>query len=225
MAVSHIDHVILASHLLSLLKSTAPSGNTVRISVQCSNAHEMSPKDTKFASLDELNQDLGLNQQYDRSKLARILYTRYLTRLLPTSHPKILANTTRPGFVETKISVDDIHEPFPGMSVFMAPLKKNQWQRATSTLFCATTIAKSGEYLCLPATPEPGSELARNEELGEQLMRLTRGVDQGEGWGGQCGQKVSVEELLGRLDVGEVDMNDWRGRCLLAGFRSSRING
>jgi len=111
------------------------------------------------------------------------------------------------------MSVDDIHEPFPvagyGMNVLMAPLIKDQWQRATSTLFCATTMEKSGEYLYPPTTPEAGSELARNEELGEQLMRLTRGVGQGEGWGGQCGQRVSVEGLLRRLDVGEVDMNDW----------------
>jgi hypothetical protein len=33
---------------------------------------------------------------------------------------------------------------------------------------------KSGEYICPLSTPEPGSELARNEKLGEQLMRLTR---------------------------------------------------
>ena len=59
MAMNHIGHLILASHLLPLLKSIASSGNTVRISAQWSNAHEMSPKDTKLASLDELNQDLG----------------------------------------------------------------------------------------------------------------------------------------------------------------------
>jgi hypothetical protein len=46
---------------------------------------------------------------------------------------------------------------------------------ATSTLYCSTVTGKSGEYVCPPATPEPGSELARNEELAEQLiMRLTR---------------------------------------------------
>jgi hypothetical protein len=35
-------------------------------------------------------------------------------------------------------------------------------------------MEKLGEYLCSPAMPEPGSEPAWNEELGEQLMRLTR---------------------------------------------------
>ena len=183
MAVNHVGHVVLTSHLLPLLKATASSDKTatttVRISMQASNAHEMSPKDTKFASLDELNQDLGPNPQYGRSKLAVILYARYLTRHLhATGHPNILANATHPGFVETKMSVKDIHEPYPvagyGMSVLMSPLKKDQWQGATSTLYCSTVIDKSGEYICPPATPEPGSELSRNEELGEQLMKLTR---------------------------------------------------
>lgn len=178
MAVNHVGHVVLTSHLLPLLKSTASSDNTVRISIQASNMHEIAPKDTKFASLDELNQDLGANPQYGRSKLANILYARYLDRHLHNAHPNILANATHPGFVETKMSVDDIHEPFPvggyGMSVLMKPLKKDQWQGATSSLFCSTRTDKSGEYICPPATPEPGSELARSEELGEQLMRLTR---------------------------------------------------
>ena len=178
MAVNHIGHVTLCSHLLPILKETASKGHTVRISIQGSNAHEMAPKDTKFESLDELNRDLGPNPLYGRSKLAGILYARYLTRHLHSTHPKILANATHPGFVETKMSVEDIHEPYPvagyGMSVLMKPLKKDQWMGATSTLFAATSTEKSGEYICPPAIPEPGSDLARNEELGEQLMKLTR---------------------------------------------------
>ena len=180
MAVNHVGHVVLTSHLLPLLKSTAASssGTTVRISIQASNAHEMAPKDTKFASLDELNTDLGPNPLYGRSKLAAILYARYLTRHLHTTHSNILINATHPGIVETKMSSQDIHEPYPlagyGMSVLMKPLKKDQWDGCASTVFCATKTERSGEYICPPATPEPGSELARNEELGEQLMKLTR---------------------------------------------------
>ena len=56
---NHMGHVILTSHLLPLLKKTAEAGHKVRISNQASNAHEQVPKDVKFASLDELNQDLG----------------------------------------------------------------------------------------------------------------------------------------------------------------------
>jgi len=42
--------------------------------------------------------------------------------------------------------------------------------------YAATVTDKSGEYICPPAIPEPGSELAQNEELAEQMMKLTREV-------------------------------------------------
>jgi NAD(P)-dependent dehydrogenase (short-subunit alcohol dehydrogenase family) len=178
MAVNHMGHVVLTSHLLPLLKSTASKNNTVRISIQASNAHQGTPSDTKFASLDELNRDLGPNGLYGRSKLASILYARYLARHLTKSQPQILANATHPGFVETKMSVEDIHEPYPiagyAMSGLMKPLKKDQWMGCVSTVFAATKAQESGEYICPPAVPEEGSKMSQDEELGEQLMRLTR---------------------------------------------------
>lgn len=112
MAVNHFGHVILTSHLLPLMKKTADEHNvTVRISNQASNAHQSTPEDTKFATLDELNQDIGPQPQYGRSKLAGILYSRYLARHLSGKHPNILVNATHPGVVSTKMSKDDIHEP------------------------------------------------------------------------------------------------------------------
>jgi NAD(P)-dependent dehydrogenase (short-subunit alcohol dehydrogenase family) len=181
MALNHMGHVVLTSHLLPLLKSTASKpSNTVRIAIQASNAHQGAPSDTKFASLAELNRDLGANPQYGRSKLANILYARYLARHLTSSHPNILANATHPGFVETKMSTQDIHEPFPvsgaAMSVVMNPLKKDQWMGAVSVVFAATKVNESGLYICPPAVPEEGSKMAQDEELGEQLMKLTREV-------------------------------------------------
>jgi len=180
MALNHFGHVVLTSHLLPVLKKTAEAGHTVRIVNQASNAHQGTPSDVKFASLDELNTDLGANGQYGRSKLANILYSRYLARHLTAQYPKILVNATHPGFVRTKMSKEDIHEPFPlagyGMSVGMAPFQKDQFEGALSAVFASTVTEKSGEYICPPAVPEPGSELSQNEELGEQLMKLTAEV-------------------------------------------------
>lgn len=180
MALNHFGHVVLTSHLLPLLKKTASPSSTVRLVYLASNAHQAAPSSTKFAGLEELNQDLGANPQYGRSKLAAILYARYLAKHLTSSHPNILANATHPGFVDTKMSRDDIHEPFPlggyAMSVGMAPFKKDQFQGCVSTIFAATVTTKSGEYICPPAVPESGSKLAQDEELGENLMKLTREV-------------------------------------------------
>jgi NAD(P)-dependent dehydrogenase (short-subunit alcohol dehydrogenase family) len=103
MLINHIAHVTLTSHLLPLLKDTSSKG-TVRIQIQGSNAHQAAPSDTKFESIDDLNTDLGPNGQYGRSKLANILYARYLDRHLHQSHQNILINATHPGFVETKMS-------------------------------------------------------------------------------------------------------------------------
>ncbi|KAL6714759.1 hypothetical protein ACLMJK_008184 [Lecanora helva] len=178
MAMNHMSHVILTSHLLPILKKTASPTNTVRITNLASNAHQATPSDVKFQSVDELNQDLGANGQYGRSKLANILYSRYLNKHLTSAHPNILANATHPGFVDTKMSTQDIHEPFPvagyAMSAGMKPIKKDTWQGCVSTVFASTKTTKSGQYICPPAVPESGTPQAQDEELGEQLMKLTR---------------------------------------------------
>ena len=139
MAVNHCGHVILTSRLLPLLKKTAEKeGGKVRISNQASNAHQSAPKDTKFGSLEDLNQDLGAMGQYGRSKLAKILYSRWLARQLGGKSSSVLVNATHPGVVETKMSAEDIHEPYPtagyGMSVLMKPFKKDIFEGAVSTM-------------------------------------------------------------------------------------------
>ncbi|RYP93681.1 hypothetical protein DL770_000212 [Monosporascus sp. CRB-9-2] len=181
MATNHMGPVILTSHLLPLMKKTAEKGNIVRISNQASNAHQAAPSDTKFESLEEINRDLGPNGNYGLSKLANILYARYFARKVTNAgHPNVLMNATHPGFVSTKQSKEDIHEPFPlagyGMSVAVEPFKKNQFEGAMPTMYVATVTTKSGEYVCPPAIPEPGSSLSQDEALGDRLMELTRKV-------------------------------------------------
>ncbi|KAF5667079.1 putative alcohol dehydrogenase Bli-4 [Fusarium heterosporum] len=181
MAINHFGHVLLTSYLLELLKKTADEHGTVRIVNQSSNAHQGAPSDVKFESLDELNQDLGPNPQYGRSKLAGILYTRYFDRhVTKGGYPKVLMNCSHPGFVSTRQSKEHIHEAYPlagyAMSIGMEPFKKDQFQGATSSVYAATITDKSGQYICPPAVPEQGNELSQNENLGEQLMELTRKI-------------------------------------------------
>lgn len=109
MALNHMGHMVLTSGLLPLLKKTADAGGVVRVTHQSSNAHQSAPSDTRFASLAEVNEDVGPNGQYGRSKLASILYTRYFAR--KNSHPNVVMNATHPGFVGTKQSVKDVFEP------------------------------------------------------------------------------------------------------------------
>ncbi|KAM0261734.1 hypothetical protein ACHAPA_009628 [Fusarium lateritium] len=181
LAINHFGHVLLTSYLLELLKKTAEEHGTVRIVNQASNAHQGAPGDVKFESLDELNQDLGPNPQYGRSKLANILYTRYFDRhVTKGGFPKVLMNCSHPGFVSTRQSTEHIHEAYPlagyAMSIGMEPFKKDQFQGATSSVYAATITDKSGQYICPPAVPESGNEKSQDEQLGEQLMELTRKI-------------------------------------------------
>lgn len=67
------------------------------------------------------------------------------------------------------------------MSVGMEPFKKDQFEGAVSTVFAATKTTESGQYICPPAVPEEGSELAQNEELGEKVMELAKKIIQEKG--------------------------------------------
>ncbi|KAK7928933.1 hypothetical protein PG985_005931 [Apiospora marii] len=182
MAVNHFGHAVLTSHLLPLLKSTAEkTGETVRIVNLSSNAHQGAPSDTRFASLEELNRDLGPNPQYGRSKLAGILYARHFTRTVTEAgHPRVLMNAVHPGFVSTRQSKQHIHEPFPilgyGVSTVMEPFKKSQFEGCVSSMFAATQTEKGGQYICPPAVPEPGNAMAQDDALADRLMELTRKV-------------------------------------------------
>ncbi|KAJ8123071.1 hypothetical protein ONZ43_g888 [Nemania bipapillata] len=98
MAVNHMGHVVLTSHLLPLMGKTAERGTIVRIVNQASNAHRQAPSNTRFEDLEELNQNLGPISQYGRSKLANMLYSRYFTRKVTRAgQPNILMNSTHPG--------------------------------------------------------------------------------------------------------------------------------
>ncbi|CAE6480449.1 unnamed protein product [Rhizoctonia solani] len=179
MALNHFGPVVLTSTLLPLLKRTADSGATVRIVTAGSNLHQSAPKETKFADIAELNTDYGPNSQYARSKLAAILYARYLARHLSSSHPRILSNSFHPGIVDTRQSNQHIHEPYPisgWANNALYPLKKDIWDGAVSVMYVATKTENTGQYVCPPAIPEAGSDLSRDDALGEQLMSLTKQV-------------------------------------------------
>lgn len=201
MAVNHFGHVILTSNLLPLMKETAEKGNVVRISNQASNAHQAAPSDTRFESLEELNRDLGPNGQYGRSKLAGILYARYFARkVTKAGQPNLLMNATHPGFVSTKMSNEDIFEPFPlggyAMAYGLDPFKKDQFQGAVPTMFAATYTQKSGQYICPPAVPEAGSQLSQDDALADRLMELTWKVIMQKTRHGSANQDSPIGDLV-----------------------------
>ena len=75
MQVNHIAQFHLAMILLPLLQKTPDS----RLVLQSSEFHRIhSIKNLKFASLEELNTDIGASNLYARTKLAQVLFIRSL---------------------------------------------------------------------------------------------------------------------------------------------------
>lgn len=180
MASNHFGHVILTSHLLPLMKKTADAGHIVRIVMLASNAHQNAPEETAFESLEELNKDYGPNGQYGRSKLADLLYAKYLGKHLTSAYPNIIANATHPGFVDTAQTNVHIHEPYPllgyGISAGLKAFRKDQFEGCVSTMYAATKCEDSGLYITPPKIVEQGTPKANDMNLAEQLMKLTREV-------------------------------------------------
>ncbi|KAL1306443.1 hypothetical protein AAFC00_005142 [Neodothiora populina] len=180
MATNHVGHVVLTSHLLPTLKKTADAGNTVRVVNLASSLHENAPSDTEFASIEELNKDYGPNAQYGRSKLATLLYSKWLNKHLSPSHPNIIVNAVHPGIVDTAQTNEYIHEAYPllgyGMSTLLKPFRKSQFQGCVSAMYAATMAEKGGQYIAPPKVIEKGSDKANDMALAERLMKLTSEV-------------------------------------------------
>ncbi|TIA31138.1 retinol dehydrogenase 12, partial [Aureobasidium pullulans] len=177
MASNHFGHVVLTSHLLPTIKEWADKGNTVRIVNTSSNLHAQTPNETEFASVEELNKDYGPQPQYGRSKLANLLYAKWLNEHLKTSHPNIIVNAIHPGIVDTAQTNVHIHEAFPllgyGMSIGLKPFRKSQFEGCVSAMYAATVAKTGGNYICPQKVYETPSEKGQDMAMADRLMKLT----------------------------------------------------
>ena len=97
--------MLLALTLLPNLQSTPNS----RLVLQSSDLHRSPLSSVKFASLDEINTDIGPNSLYSRTKLAQILFARALVRRMHDNEPGFQSpkfdgpwvNAVHPGGVAT----------------------------------------------------------------------------------------------------------------------------
>ena len=104
--VNHLSQFILILTLFPILQSTPNS----RLVLQSSESHRSPLSSTKFASLGEINTDLGPNSLYARTKLAQILFVRALDRKMKNNEPGFQSpkhtgpwvNATHPGGVNTE---------------------------------------------------------------------------------------------------------------------------
>ena len=180
MSINHLGHVVLLDALLPLLTDTANRA-TVRVVSLSSNLAAQTPNDVEFRSVDDFKTDIGPQGLYARTKLANLLFSRFMHRQYSQKSGKegVVFNACHPGVVETRQTQEWIHEPFPilgyGMNL-LNPIKKDIFQGCVSAMYCATQLSKGGNFICPPAVPEPGPEKSRDEDMQDRLARLSKQV-------------------------------------------------
>lgn len=189
---SHMQVNVFAQHhlamtLLPKLVATPDS----RLCLQSSDLHKLAPGDIKFASLGEMNRDIGPSYLYNRTKLAMILLVRALVRrkeqgklgLQPGKGPWI--NATHPGGVSTDQQEQAIDAYGTlgkiGVAIVRPFMKDPLDQGCRPILFAATSNAIKdekidGSYIIPDRKIQEPSSQAQDEELQEQLWTLTEKV-------------------------------------------------
>lgn len=182
MSINHLGHVVLIDALLPLLQQTAQKFQTkARVVSLSSNLAAQTPNDVEFNSDEDFKSDIGPQSLYARTKLANLLFSRYLNRKYSVEgdHTDVIFNACHPGVVETRQTQVWIHEPFPilgyGMNL-LNPIKKDIFQGSVSAMYCATQPTKGGNFICPPALPEKGPEKSRDEDMQDRLARLSKQV-------------------------------------------------
>lgn len=162
MAVNHFGYFAMVYNLLPLLKNTAGA----RIVNVASKAHYGG--EINFETINEAK-GYFIFKQYENSKLANVLFTKYLAEKL--NGTGITVNCLHPGVVKTKIG-NKAGNPFFGIvwSLFAAFGINTDKGAATSIYLASSEDVKdtNGMYFDKKIAYK-GSELAQNKELQEQL--------------------------------------------------------
>lgn len=193
MQVNHFSHMLLTLHLLPTLRSTPHS----RLVCQSSDLHRATPSSTAFASVSEINTDIGPTYLYNRSKLAQILFIRALQHRLESSASgssggggggaaqTVYVNAVHPGGVSTDQpqQAEEAYGVVGRIGVALArpmmadPVK----QGCRPALYAATAeeVVQKGVTGCYivpdKKVTEPSGQ-AMDGELGERLWGLSRRI-------------------------------------------------
>jgi WW domain-containing oxidoreductase len=97
-----LSQFLMLKILLPNLKKRAETTGDARVVFQSSSMHDTAVDKVKFASIDEINTDVGATALYGRTKLALILIARKLNRDLRAAGVRnLFVNASHPGLVGT----------------------------------------------------------------------------------------------------------------------------
>jgi len=159
--VNHLGHFLLTQLLLDTLKASAPS----RVVTVASRAHLMAYQGLDWPALQEATRSLTGTREYGVSKLANILFSAHLAKVLAGTG--VSTYSLHPGVVDT-----EVWRELPG---FLRPLLRLRGlltpeEGAQTTLYCAlqAPAGESGLYYDKSRIKTP-SRIAQDAQLAEQL--------------------------------------------------------
>ncbi|KAG0245903.1 hypothetical protein B0O80DRAFT_494176 [Mortierella sp. GBAus27b] len=179
-AVNHMGHFLFTQLLLSKLIESQPS----RIVCVSSNAHELNLPEggIQFGTLGQADAELPL-VNYNRSKLANILYVKALARRLENAgHHQVFVNAVHPGYCGT--SIDDNAQLTVGYLASRVMQKTRELigrtpeDGALTQLYCATAQEiedkkLTGRYFVPDGHELRPSAYAMDEDLQERLFKYS----------------------------------------------------
>jgi len=159
--VNHLGHFLLTQLLLDTLKASAPA----RVVTVASRAHLMAYLGLDWSTLQQPTRSLTGTREYGVSKLANILFSSHLAKVLEGSG--VSSYSLHPGVVDT-----EVWREVPG---FLRPLLRLRGlltpeQGAQTTLYCAlqAPASETGLYYDKSRIKTP-SRVAQDVQLAEQL--------------------------------------------------------
>ncbi|KAI9760594.1 MAG: hypothetical protein M4579_001563 [Chaenotheca gracillima] len=187
-ATNHVGHFVLTNLLLPLLESTASDANSTRIVTTTSSLH-LGCQAIDFDSLTSSTRTkptaaIDACYRYSRSKLANILFTRQLARLLEKKGAQnVYANCFFPGNIPTE-AMDSWKDLFGSMGgaafkgIFQA-VGQSETDAAATAIFLATSpevengTGLKGKYFIPIATEDKPSATAEDGDLARNLWYWT----------------------------------------------------
>ena len=167
--VNYLGHFMLINRLLGSI----PEHAGARIVIVASGAHKRAPK--SGVDLRNLTGEHGYDpvRAYGQSNVARILFTRALSRRLAA--PGITVNTLRPG---TTVGTNLFRHANPLLRLVLMPFSKTVPQGAATQCYLAAhpgAAAITGQYFSNCQVSEP-SQAAQNDALGENLWAVSENL-------------------------------------------------
>ena len=161
--VNHLGHFLLTQLLLDTLKASAPA----KVVTVASRAHLMAYQGLDWSALQQATRSLTGTREYGVSKLANILFSAHLAKVLAGTGVSTYA--LHPGVVDT-----EVWRELPG---FLRPLLRLRGlltpeEGAQTTLYCAlqAPASESGLYYDKSRVKTP-SRIAQDAQLAEQLWK------------------------------------------------------